>query len=61
MAVYKRQDIEALSQRLESRANSVLNVQPGAAADMRAAALLLRLMLALGDIQVIETKGTAVP
>jgi hypothetical protein len=57
MAVYNRADIESLCKRMEARSNSVLNVQPSAAADMRAAALLLKLMLTLGDIQVVETEG----
>jgi hypothetical protein len=53
MAKYSRQDIEALSKRLEARA-SVMDISNGR--DLTAAALLLRLMMMLGDIQEIETR-----
>jgi hypothetical protein len=52
MARYSRSDIEALSNRLEVRA-SVMDAAAGR--DLMAAALLLRLMMMLGDIQEIET------
>jgi hypothetical protein len=52
MARYSRQDIDALSKRLEVRA-SVLPAEHGR--ELMAAALLLRLMLALADVQVVET------
>jgi hypothetical protein len=55
MARYTRMEITALSERLEARANSIANPQPNHAGDLRAAAMLLRLMLALADVQVVET------
>jgi hypothetical protein len=55
MARYTRMEITELSNRLEARADSVVNATPSAAGDMRAAAMLLRLMLGLADIQVVET------
>jgi hypothetical protein len=54
MARYSRSDIDALSKRLEVRA-SVLPAEHGR--DLMAAALLLRLMLALANVQVVETQG----
>jgi hypothetical protein len=53
LAKYSRSDIDALSKRLEVRA-SVL--PPDNGRDMMAAALLLRLMLALADVQEVETE-----
>ena len=55
MARYTRMEITELSNRLEARATSIVNATPSVAGDMRAAAMLLRLMLALADIQVVET------
>jgi hypothetical protein len=55
MARYTKMEITELSKRLEARANSVANPQPSSAADLRAAAMLLRLMLVLADVQVVET------
>ena len=55
MARYTRMEITELSKRLEARANSIANPQPNYAGDLRAAAMLLRLMLALADVQVVET------
>jgi hypothetical protein len=52
MAKYPRQDIEALSKRLETRA-SVMSAEAGR--DLKAAALLLRLMVALGEVESVET------
>jgi hypothetical protein len=52
MAKYSRQDVGALINRLEVRA-SVMEASAGR--DLMAAALLLRLMITLGDIQEIET------
>jgi hypothetical protein len=52
MARYSRSDIEALSNRLEVRA-SIMEASAGR--DLMAAALLLRLMAILGDVQEIET------
>lgn len=60
MAKYNRQEIIDLSNRLENRANSILTVQPSMSADMKAAALLLRLMLNLSDVETVEmTVGDA--
>jgi hypothetical protein len=47
-------EITELSKRLEARANSIATPQPSSAADLRAAAMLLRLMLALADLQIVE-------
>ena len=56
MAKYSRAEIEALSNRLEARAASTMFPdQPNLKADIRAAALLLRLMVMLADIQTVET------
>jgi hypothetical protein len=55
MARYTRMEITALSRRLEASADSIANPQPHHAGDLRAAAMLLRLMLALADVQVVET------
>jgi hypothetical protein len=55
MATYSRSDITALSNRLEARADSVFCDQRETAKDMKAAALLLRLMLQLSDVQKVET------
>jgi hypothetical protein len=52
MAKYSRSDIEALSQRLETRA-SVMSNEAGR--DLKSAALLLRLMSALAEIEGVET------
>jgi hypothetical protein len=52
MAKYSRSDIEALCNRLEVRA-SIMSAEAGR--DLKAAALLLRLMVILGDVQEIET------
>jgi hypothetical protein len=56
MARYSRSEIEALCKRLESRAKSVvLGDQPGLVGDLKAASLLLMLMLALSEIESVET------
>jgi hypothetical protein len=55
VATYCRSDITALSNRLEARADSVLRDQMETAKDMKAAALLLRLMLQLSDVEKVET------
>ena len=52
MARYSRTDIDALSKRLEIRA-SVLPADHGR--DLMAAALLLRLMVALAEVEDVET------
>lgn len=52
MAKYSRADIEALSQRLETRA-SVMSQEAGR--DLKSAALLLRLMVALSEVESIDT------
>jgi hypothetical protein len=54
--VWSRAEIEALSKRLETRA-AIMSKEAGR--DLQSAALLLRSMLALADIQRIETKGGA--
>jgi hypothetical protein len=48
-------EITELSKRLEARANSIATPHPSSAADLRAAAMLLRLMLALTEVQAVET------
>jgi hypothetical protein len=48
-------EITELSKRLEARANSIANLHPSSAADLRAAAMLLRLMPALAEVQIVET------
>jgi hypothetical protein len=58
MARYTKMEITALSRRLEARADSIANPQPNHAGDLRAAAMLLRLMLALADVQVVEAGPT---
>jgi hypothetical protein len=56
MAKYTRPEIEALCKRMEGRAASmVLKDQPELIGDMKAASLLLRLMLALSEIESLET------
>ena len=56
MARYTRPEIEALCKRLEARAKSVvLKDQPELVGDLKAASLLLRLMLALSEIETLET------
>jgi hypothetical protein len=55
MARYTRMEIHALSQRLEARADSIVNTTPSAAGDLKAAAMLLRLMLALAEVESVET------
>ena len=57
MARYTRMQIGDLCNRLEARADGVVNAQPSFAGDMRAAAMLLRLMLTLADVQVVETRS----
>jgi hypothetical protein len=52
MAVWKRSDITDLSKRLETRA-SVMSTEGGR--DLMHAALLLRLMLQLSDVEKVET------
>jgi hypothetical protein len=59
MTVYLKRDIEALSQRLEARADSIINATPSAAQDMKAAAMLLRLLTALTEIDRVETGPAA--
>lgn len=54
MATFSRSDIQALSNRLETRAG-IMSKEAGR--DLKAAALLLRLMLELSDVAKIETKG----
>jgi len=56
MAKYSRAEIFALSKRLEIQASIMT---PGAGRDLMAAALLLRLMVQLAEIQVIETTALA--
>ena len=56
MATYSRSDITALSNRLERRAD-VMSKEAGR--DLKAAALLLRRMLELSDVEKIETMGGA--
>jgi hypothetical protein len=56
MAKYTRPEIEALCKRMEARAASVvLKDQPELIGDIKAASLLLRLMLALSEIDSLET------
>ena len=56
MARYSRSEIEPLCKRLESRAKSVvLRDQPELVGDLKAASLLLMLMLALSEIESVET------
>jgi hypothetical protein len=52
MARYSRSDIQALSKRLEARA-SIMKAEEGR--DLRSAALLLRLMPALAEVESVET------
>ncbi len=54
MATYSRSDVTALSNRLETRAAAMCEV---AGRDIKAAALLLRRMLELSDIEKIEKGG----
>jgi hypothetical protein len=54
MPRYSRSDIEALSQRLEARADSIINATPSQAGDLKAAAMLLRLMLALAEVEAVD-------
>ncbi len=54
MTTYSRSDITALSNRLETRAK-VMSEEAGR--DLKAAALLLRLMLELSDVARVEMKG----
>jgi hypothetical protein len=57
MAKYSRSEIESLCRRLEARARSVvLKDQPDLVGDLKAASLLLRLMLALSEIESLETE-----
>lgn len=49
MSKYIRPDIDALCERLETRADGIVNHQPAFAGDVRAAVLLLRLMSALAN------------
>ncbi len=54
MARYRRQEIIDLSNRLEARAASLMFPdQPNLKGDMKAAALLLRLMLQLSDVETV--------
>jgi len=55
MVKYNRAEIIELSNRLETRAMSRFRDSPEAAGDMRAAALLLRLMLQLSGVEAVET------
>lgn len=56
MARYTRPEIEALCKRLEGRAKSVvLQDQPELVSDLKAASLFLMLMLALSEIEGLET------
>ena len=55
MAKYTKMEIHELCKRLEGRADSVVNAQPSFAGDMKAAAMLLRLMMALSEIESLET------
>jgi hypothetical protein len=52
MPKYPRSDTAALSNRLEQRASVM---EPPAGRDLMAAAMLLRLMMALADIEEVET------
>jgi hypothetical protein len=52
MAKYSRSDIEALAKRLEVRASAM---SQAAGADLKSAALLLRLMVALAEVESVET------
>jgi hypothetical protein len=55
MARYSRNEIRELCNRLEARANSALNSQPSQAADLNAAAMLLRLFIQIAEVEVVET------
>jgi hypothetical protein len=56
MARYTRPEIESLCKRLEARAKSVvLKDQPELVGDLKAASLLLRLMLVLSEIESLQT------
>lgn len=56
MARYSRSEIEGLCKRLEARARSVvLKDQPDLVSELKAASLLLMLMLALSEIESLET------
>src|SRR5579871_5172705 len=55
VAKYTRPEIEALCKRMETRAASVvLKDQPELVGDIKAASLLLRLLLALTEIETLE-------
>lgn len=56
MVTYSGSDITALSNRLETRAAAMSEV---AGRDIKAAALLLRRILELSDVEKIETTGGA--
>jgi hypothetical protein len=60
MARYSRGEIEALCKRLETRARSVVfKDQPELVSDLKAASLLLMLMLALSEIESLETDAVS--
>jgi hypothetical protein len=54
-------EIEALSQRLENRADSIVNSTPSQAGDLRAAALLLQLLSVLSDVEAVEAGPICLP
>jgi hypothetical protein len=55
MARYTRIQILALCNDLEADANAILPVRPAQAGKMKAAAMLLRLLAQLADVQEVET------
>jgi hypothetical protein len=52
-SVHQNGDL-ALSNRLENRADSVVNVMPACGGDMKAAAMLLRLLVQVADVQEVD-------
>jgi hypothetical protein len=60
MARYTKMEIWNLCNRLEDRADSVINTMPASAGDMKAAAMLLRLLSQLADVQEVEIEPIGV-
>ncbi len=55
MAKFTRMQITDLCMQLESDANTIVCTYPAASGHMKAAAMLLRLMTQLADVQEVET------
>lgn len=58
MARFTRMEIRELCKSLENDANNIVSLHPAIAGRLKTATLLLRLTIALAEIEEVETEAT---